>query len=461
MVNKGISKEKTNEMFFMLVNIFTPGSEITPYGGQKGTKRYFRTEKNGYNVEYQPDRNECIVRYGKEKLFELFVPITPRNSYRMFTREKFINSLIVSNNLRSRIQKTGEIRTTGDMKYNCVLPEEEMAEVCTAYKKMSDMRAVNGTTNEQQAEKRDNMERHYFWLNANTNYWCVHNTPVGIEEGHTLYNDNGNKRYVFRCFTDARIGDIAISFQGHPNRLILAIYKITKQAENPNDLNEEVGFTKIVDIPNGVTKEELIENGLQDAKPIKGNQGTLFPLSKDEFTRIVEIIERKNPSLLKADGHNLSLAERIEKLTIEEAVAYSKQQGTYLLGRNFPIGKSYTTKELMEEIQVSKLDSIIRSKRDNTCIIIDYVDSGIISWESNGHFSLYNKQSFDKEFEYNWDLSLDLGVEKYVFVFCENEDQTFIYVGIAQLVITNVDNMINSEGKYEYTIKIEDRKSVV
>ena len=82
------------------------------------------------------------------------------------------------------------------------------------------------------------MKRQYFWLNANPYQWSFHKTVVGEPEDYSIYNEKGNKRFSFKCFKEARVGDIIIGYQSHTSKKILAIYKVAREVVDPTNLDE-------------------------------------------------------------------------------------------------------------------------------------------------------------------------------------------------------------------------------
>lgn len=44
----------------------------------------------------------------------------------------------------------------------------------------------------------------YWWLNANPKIWSFADIDVGEEQNYTMYNENGNKRRIFKIFWQQR-----------------------------------------------------------------------------------------------------------------------------------------------------------------------------------------------------------------------------------------------------------------
>lgn len=300
------------------------------------------------------------------------------------------------------------------------------------------------------------MSRHYYWLNANPKYWSVHHTPVGTAEDYTVYNDSGNKRFIFRCFTEAAVDDIVIAYQSNPNALILGVYKVTKAVENPDDPNAALFVTKIIDIPNAVTKKELVENGLGDIMPIRGSQGSLFPLEYDEYCGIIEVIEKKNPDLLPMGKNGMSLQRQLEKVSFEQAIQYSKKQGTYYLGRKIKEDKPLTKKEIKKLLNISKIDVLAYSKRDNTQVFFDLVDNNKFYWINKEKFEFILEVKDSDNMTPPFNLRWDFGIDRYIFVVYEQDNkEKYEFLGIAELDITEVEEGKKGKDPFAFAVHIE------
>jgi len=73
-------------------------------------------------------------------------------------------------------------------------------------------------------------ECNYWWLNANPKIWSFSDIAVGEEQSYSLYNENGNKRKVFKNFLEAKPGDKVIGYEANPVKQVVALAQILGDA---------------------------------------------------------------------------------------------------------------------------------------------------------------------------------------------------------------------------------------
>jgi 5-methylcytosine-specific restriction protein B len=130
----------------------------------------------------------------------------------------------------------------------------------------------------------------YWWLNASPKIWSFSNLRLGESQGYTLLNENGNKRRIYQNFLDAKAGDLVIGYEASPVKQIVAICKITRENdgeslyfEKVEGLSTPIEYNAIKDIPE-LKKMECLVNP----------NGSLFKLTKDEYTVLDDIIREQN-----------------------------------------------------------------------------------------------------------------------------------------------------------------------
>ena len=278
------------------------------------------------------------------------------------------------------------------------------------------------------------MKRNYFWLNASSNEWSFTSLCPGESEGFGVFNSNGNRRFNPKAYASVREGDIALGYQGNPVGKILTIGRITSVSKDLSDHSAEIIFTKLVDLQNGVTKEELKKQGLSDIQPITARSGTFFPLEDDEYLSILKIIEDKNPDLLKNDDFSLgsSLAEKLDNIDIQSAVEYAKQSGTYYLAGKLFEYRNYSADELKRIFGVKKLSPVITLKDDSSMILVDLKNNHSMNWKDKNSFTYFCRREYIQPI--NWQTGIgDTLLDRYVHVFDEIGDNVFRYLGPATL----------------------------
>ncbi len=138
--------------------------------------------------------------------------------------------------------------------------------------------------------------RKYYWLNANPKIWSFESVMVGGECTYTSTNELGNKRNRYKCFQEARPGDILIGYVTTPKRAITAICEITKSLHASDD-GEVIAFKKIRNVAAPVTYDELrTDPEIAESEPLKSAQGSLFKLTQSEYEHVLRMIDEKNPA---------------------------------------------------------------------------------------------------------------------------------------------------------------------
>lgn len=137
---------------------------------------------------------------------------------------------------------------------------------------------------------KDPMQVKCWWLMANPGKWDPNELSKGQEEFYTLF-DGTQKRKHHSAFLGCREGDLLLVYVTRNLHGICAIFKCSKSQDG-----EKIWFEKIADIPNPVTREEIIkQKELRDMLPIKSPQGSLFKITKNQFDGAMDLVRKKNP----------------------------------------------------------------------------------------------------------------------------------------------------------------------
>ena len=141
------------------------------------------------------------------------------------------------------------------------------------------------------AKTDDGEERGYWWLNANPKIWSFSDVQVGEVQDYTLYNENGNKRRVFRNFLDAKAGDLVIGYEANPVKQIVALVKISAG----ND-GQKIYFEKTESLANPIDYQTLKDcPELEKMEFFQNPNGSFFKLTKGEYEFIMDMIRDENP----------------------------------------------------------------------------------------------------------------------------------------------------------------------
>jgi len=135
----------------------------------------------------------------------------------------------------------------------------------------------------------DTEEKHYWWLNARPSYWIFQDKALNEELYFTMYNENGEKRHIFKYFLEAKPGDEIICYEASPTKKIVALGEITRENDGKN-----IYFSLKEHLTNKITLKTLQDTPKLSSKSF-GQNGSLFKLTKDEFDCIMDLIRDQNP----------------------------------------------------------------------------------------------------------------------------------------------------------------------
>jgi 5-methylcytosine-specific restriction protein B len=134
----------------------------------------------------------------------------------------------------------------------------------------------------------------YWWINANPKIWEISSFEIGSKQTYTTYNENGNKRRIYKYFQELEVGDIIIGYQSSPIKQIIGLFEVTKGIYKTPQGVEEVEFElkQIFDSPIFWNELKNVPE-LQNCEVLINNQGSLFKLTDDEFDVIQDIVDSK------------------------------------------------------------------------------------------------------------------------------------------------------------------------
>lgn len=136
-----------------------------------------------------------------------------------------------------------------------------------------------------------NVDKKYFWLNANPAQWNIKGMKINESQSYTALNENGKKRRIFENFENCRPGDLIIGYSTSPDKQVVCVLEIVKSLHESNGHNI-ITFKKIRNLDRPVDLIELQNDPIVSlSEPIKNNQGSLFSLSKDEYEAILSLSE--------------------------------------------------------------------------------------------------------------------------------------------------------------------------
>jgi 5-methylcytosine-specific restriction protein B len=199
----------------------------------------------------------------------------------------------------------------------------------------------------------------YWWLNSNKAIWDVTSFQIGQSQYYTTYNDQNNKRRIYKHFETIKAGDIIVGYETSPAKKIRAMYSVLKgihthegkeciQFEITELLEEPVSWSELKGIP-----------ALEACEVLRNNQGSLFKLTDTEFDIIRDVIDNKITSgktrQLDSKPVPYSFKDDIDRPFIQseqfyEIVNLIKHKKNVILQGPPGVGKTFIAKKLAYEI---------------------------------------------------------------------------------------------------------------
>lgn len=190
----------------------------------------------------------------------------------------------------------------------------------------------------------------HWWLTANPKYWSPSSLSVGERHFYTKYNNNGNKRRVAQNFAEAKLNDIIISYESTPEKKIVALLKVTEETDDQNLYFEKVEhFLQPITYQNFSNVEEL-----QNMEFLVNPNGSLFKLTENEYTIIMDLIREENQSNITPNElytkEELLADVFIEETQYETLVSLINSKKNLILQGPPGVGKTYLAKKLAYSI---------------------------------------------------------------------------------------------------------------
>lgn len=140
-------------------------------------------------------------------------------------------------------------------------------------------------------DKPENDAPHYWWLVANPKIWTIDGMTVGKVQNYTLYNDNGNKRHIFKNMISAKKGDKVIGYDATPTKQVVGLLEI---AEDTDD--QYIYFKKTESLANPIDYSALKAiPELANMEFMKNPNGSFFKLTPAEYETLMDLIREDNP----------------------------------------------------------------------------------------------------------------------------------------------------------------------
>lgn len=129
----------------------------------------------------------------------------------------------------------------------------------------------------------------YFWITSNPNIWTVDEIKDGSIVNYTAFNENGNKRKVFKAFEKTEPGDWVVFYESTPKLSIVAKGEVVEGLhksvqEGYEDEVDVISFRHLEDL-NPISWSEIIQHKVLKESSVVGKraQGSLFELTEQEY----------------------------------------------------------------------------------------------------------------------------------------------------------------------------------
>ena len=140
-------------------------------------------------------------------------------------------------------------------------------------------------------EKQQKEDKNYYWLNANPKIWSFSELKIGEIIEYTAINENGNKRRIYRNYQNAKKGDMVIAYESTPVKSIVGICTIEEPLKD-NILKVK----KLENLVNPIPYVDILnEKELSNMEYMQNQQGSLFSLTIQEYSLIMDMIRESNP----------------------------------------------------------------------------------------------------------------------------------------------------------------------
>lgn len=123
-------------------------------------------------------------------------------------------------------------------------------------------------------------------LVAKPSHWSFASLAEGEEVSYSLYNEDGNKRQIFKNFTDARVGDKVACYESSPVSSLVALAEVSEEQNG-----ECIRFRKIKNIAEPVPLQTLKNHPLVGER-FSHMQGSLFDMTHEQYDTIVRMADQ-------------------------------------------------------------------------------------------------------------------------------------------------------------------------
>lgn len=239
-----------------------------------------------------------------------------------------------------------------------------------------------------------------------------------------------------------------VGYQSAPVAKIIALFRVSHEVEDTDVYDATIGFEKILDIPVGITKQNLIDKGLENISPMRNSQGSIFPLSEKEYQTILSIIEENNPGIF--DGKEKLFEKGSNSNNRPDPLENSSVK---TLNANTKIMSAFTKNELLEILGIDEL--VPRVYLDDNTIILFEGEGLSFDWQSSIEVLIHYELSLIEMLQHDLDLKRDLEMPDSVLIMNRESETLYRFMGQANLEILHTKHRKAADGSHDYIVSLK------
>ena len=204
----------------------------------------------------------------------------------------------------------------------------------------------------------EDADRNYWWMNGNPKYWDMSEEPVGFVQYYTTHGKSGYKRNKYRHFLAMQSGDLVIGYETTPTLRVTTLLEVTKPIHEV-DGEERIEIKVIKQFSEGPSWKKLTNHPpLENAEPIKSNQGSLFKLTESEFKEIIRLCDEDDVANLTPYTLDDALQDLfVQREHFEKMLKRLETKKNIILQGPPGVGKTFMAKRLAYTVMEFKDDS--------------------------------------------------------------------------------------------------------
>lgn len=209
------------------------------------------------------------------------------------------------------------------------------------------------------------LAKKYYWLNANPKFWNINEMKVGDSQHYTALNENGQKRRLYECFEKAQTGDLVVGYSTNPDKRVVCVLEVVSPLSS-RDGKDILDFKKIKELERPVDLIQLQNHPIvKNSIPLNNNQGSLFPLTKEEFDEIITLsstgtTEDDSAMVEKYSFNDLARDIFLEDAYLKQLLKILDRKKNIVLQGPPGVGKSFLAKRLASCFIGSKDEQKVR-----------------------------------------------------------------------------------------------------